>query len=143
MLGDAIKHYRNFNNLTQHELAKLVSCSVDSVRRWETNLREPRASELKSLCKTFKCSETELLNWPSSSSIRVTLSYDWDKYEKGEINMSGNDFEVFLGKNGEISLKGAAKFISRETVEDFLAQVRLQVETAFDAQVKRGVIQPA
>lgn len=55
--------------------------------------------------------------------------------------MTGNEFDVFLGRNGEISLKGAGKLTTREAVEDFLSRVRLQVEADFDAQIKRGAIQ--
>ena len=142
MLGEAIKRYRNEKNITQQELAKLIPCSVDSIRRWEANLREPRASDLQRLCEVLGCTKSELLNGPKDGKIKITLSYDWEKFEKGEIDMTGNEFDVFLGKDGEVGIKGAGKMTTREAVEDFLSRVRLQVETAFEAQVKRGAIQP-
>lgn len=55
--------------------------------------------------------------------------------------MTGNEFEVILGKKGEIGLKGAGLVTSREAIEEFLANIRLQVESAFEAQVKRGAVQ--
>lgn len=142
MLGEAIKRYRTEKNMTQQELAKLIPCSVDSIRRWEANVREPRTSDLQRLCEVLGCTESELLNGPNEDKIKVTLSYDWEKFEKGEINMTGNEFDVFLGKDGEVGLKGAGMLTTREAVEDFLSRVRLQVETAFEAQVKRGAVQP-
>ena len=138
-----LKEARKRAGLTQEELSEQINVSITTVRRWEWGTRSPRVDELRRIAQKLNIPEEELLYGANDGKIRVTLSYDWDKYEKGEINMSGNDCEVFLGKNGEISLKGAAKFMSRETVEDFIAQVRLQVETAFDAQVKRGAIQSA
>ena len=39
--------------------------------------------------------------------------------------MPGTEFDVFLGKNGEIGLKGYGKLTSCEALEEFLANVRL------------------
>ncbi len=73
MLGEAIRHYRNMNNMTQQELAKIISCSIDSVRRWEANTREPRTSELQKLCEAFHCTESELLNGPVKQEFEVKI----------------------------------------------------------------------
>ena len=121
----------------------MIPCSIDSIRRWETNLREPRASDLVRLCEVLQCSESELLNGPSDGKIKVTISYDWDKFEKGEINMDGNLFELFMGKLGEIGIKGAGLLKSVEEKEELKQRICADIDNMFDLQVKRGAIQPA
>ena len=73
MLGEAIRHYRQKKNMTQQELAKIISCSVDSVRRWETNVREPRTTEFQRLCAALDCSESELLNGTVKQEFEVKI----------------------------------------------------------------------
>lgn len=73
MLGEAIRHYRNKKNMTQQELAKLIPCSVDSIRRWEANAREPRTSDLQRLCEVFGCTEAELLNGTAKQEFEVKI----------------------------------------------------------------------
>ena len=73
MLGEAIKRYRSRLNMTQQELAKLIPCSIDSVRRWETNTREPRASDLIRLCEVLQCTEAELLNSSDKQELEVKI----------------------------------------------------------------------
>ena len=138
-----LRELREKQNMTQEELAEAIKCHVNTIRRWELGYREPKASDIAKLAEALNCTEQELLNGENKNKIKISLSYDWDKYEKGDINMTGNEFDVFLGKDGEIGLKGAGKLTTREAVEDFLSRVRLQVETCFEAQVKRGAIQLA
>ena len=57
--------------------------------------------------------------------------------------MDANDFEVILGSNGKIGLKGAGMIISHEAIEEFLGRVRNELEIALDAQVRRGAVQGA
>ena len=73
MLGEAIRHYRSRLNMTQQELAKLIPCSIDSIRRWETNTREPRTSDLVRLCEVLQCTEAELLNGSSQQEFEVKI----------------------------------------------------------------------
>lgn len=138
-----IREYRKRKNITQAELADKIGVHENTLRRWENGDFEPRSNDLQKLCDVLDCTEVELLNGPNKNKIKISLSYDWEKYEKGEINMTGNEFDVFLGRDGEIGLKGAGKLTTREAVEDFLSRVRLQVEAGFEAQIKRGAIQLA
>ena len=128
--------------LSQEELAERVGVHLNTISQWENGAYIPKTMKLKKLAEALNVTESELLNGPKDSKIKITLSYDWEKFEKGEIDMTGNEFDVFLGKDGEVGIKGAGKMTTREAVEDFLSRVRLQVETAFEAQVKRGAIQP-
>ena len=73
MLGEAIKHYRSRLNMTQQELTKLIPCSIDSIRCWETNTREPRTSDLVRLCEVLQCTEAELLNGSSQQEFEVKI----------------------------------------------------------------------
>ena len=116
---------------------------LNTISTWENGIYTPKTEKLKKLAEALCCTEAELLNGPNENKIKISLSYDWEKYEKGEINMTGNEFDVFLGRDGEIGLKGAGKLTTREAVEDFLSHVRLQVEAGFEAQIKRGVVQLA
>ncbi len=73
MLGEAIRHYRNKLNMTQQELAKQIPCSIDSIRRWETNIREPRTSDLVRLCEVLQCSEADLLSGSNQQEFEVKI----------------------------------------------------------------------
>ncbi len=143
MLGNSIRHYRRQKKLTQQELAQLVSCSIDSVKRWENGVREPKASDIKKLCAVLECTESDLLNGPNDGKIRITLSYDWEKFQKGELEMDGNLFEVFLGGHGEVGIKGSGLPKSREELEELKQRMCKELDKAFDYQLERGAIQLA
>lgn len=133
---------RKREKLSQSRLAELVGVSFMTVRRWESGEIIPRINEVKRLAEVLHIPVDELLNGTNKDKVRVVLAYDWDKYEGG-IDMAMNEFDVVLGKDGSIGLKGSGKLTSREAIEEFLANVRLQVESAFEAQIKRGAIQPS
>ena len=138
-----IRDFRARKGISQEQLADLVKVSVMTVRRWEWGQRVPRLEEIKNLAEALEVTVEELLNGPRNDKVKVVLSWDWQKYEEGGIDMTGNEFDVFLGKGGEIGLKGSGLLTSREAVEEFLANIRLQVESAFEAQLKRGAISEA
>ena len=136
-----IKQYRKKAGLTQPDLAQLLGVSFSTLRRWEAYGGQPRADELKKLCEVLGCTESELLNGPSDGKVKITLVYDWTHMEGGKIDMNGNDFELILGSNGQIGLKGAGKLTSADAIDEFLSRVREQLTIALDAQIKRGVVQ--
>ena len=57
--------------------------------------------------------------------------------------MGENKFKLVLGEDGEIGINGIGRLTSREAIDEFLGRVREQLEIALDAQIRRGVIQPA
>ena len=59
--------------MTQQELAKLIPCSIDSIRRWETNTREPRISDLVRICEVLGCSEVDLLSGSDQQEFEVKI----------------------------------------------------------------------
>ena len=52
-LGARLREARKAAGLYQEELARRVGVSVDTVRRWESGAREPRASDLQSLARVL------------------------------------------------------------------------------------------
>ena len=140
-LEENIKFFRKNNRLTQEKLAELVDCSVDTLQRWENGTREPRASDIKKLCEILHCTEAELLNGAGSESSKITLSYDWKKYQEGDLDMTGKGYELFLGADGVIGLKGSMLLKSKEAIKDCIAAIEEQLTVADEAQERRGVLQ--
>ena len=136
-----IKLLRKSRGITQEELSERIGVHENTIRLWEKGLREPRSSDISKLCEVLCCTESELLNGPSDGKVKITLVYDWTHMEGGKIDMNGNDFELILGSNGQIGLKGAGKLTSAEAIEEFLSRVKEQLTIALDAQIKRGVVQ--
>jgi len=139
-LGEMIKAFRKKSGLTQLELAELLKVSFSTLRRWEVYGVQPRADEVKRLCDVFHCTETELLSGSVEERSKITLSYDFEKFEKGDVDMTGKGYDIFLGAEGVIGFKGSMLFNSREAIEDCLTTMREQLMIAYDAQVRRGAI---
>ncbi len=131
---------RKQQGLTQNELAEMVGISMNSLARYERGEVQPPVKIGIAIAKALHVDLIELFEGIKNKKTKITLSYDWDKYEKGELDMLGREFDVFLGKNGAIGLKGSRVLRTREAVEEFLSEIRLQVESAFEAQVKRGTV---
>ena len=145
-ISERIRELRKKQRLNQFELSEAIQVSVDSVRRWESNKREsnkqfPRADELSRLALVLGVTVDELLNGPSEDKVEIVLSWNWEDMKKGEINMEENKFKLILGSDGMVGLHGAGRITSREAIDEFLRRVRSELEVAFDAQVRRGVIQ--
>ena len=68
-----IRFFRKKNKLTQEKLSELVSCSVDTLQRWENGTREPRVSDITKLCKILHCTEVELLNGLQDNKVELVL----------------------------------------------------------------------
>ena len=124
-------------------MAEMVDIGVNSLARYERGEIKPSIKIANAIAEALGVTVEELLNGPRNDKVKVVLTWDWQKYEEGGIDMTGNEFDVFLGKGGEIGLKGSGLLTSREAVEEFLANIRLQVESAFEAQLKRGAISEA
>lgn len=117
MLGEAIKHYRKQNNLTQQELADAIPCSIDSVRRWENGTREPRASDIKKLSQALNCTEADLLNGRVKQEFEVKILMG----VKSLSNVAGleiTDDSFFYGVDDEKPQIHIGGRINIATVED-------------------------
>ena len=113
------------------------------ISRYERNTATPTLDTVRRLALGLEITVDELLNGPNEDKVKITLVYDWSHMKEGNIDMNGNDFELILGSQGQIGLKGAGMLTSPEAIDDFLARVREQLEIALDAQVRRGAIQGA
>ena len=101
IIKNAIRHHRKRVGLTQLRLSEAVKCSIDSVRRWESGQREPRASEIAKLCEVLGVSEAELLRGPQSKEWRIEVVFrreeDW---EMNTVDMSASAPNLFLVQVG-------------------------------------------
>ena len=68
-----IKRLRKAIGLTQEELSERIGVHENTIRLWEQGLREPRLSDMKKLCEALGCSESELLNGPSSENWELRI----------------------------------------------------------------------
>ena len=139
-LNERIKFFRKQNKLTQEKLSELLSCSIDTLQRWENGTREPRVSDISRLCEVFHCTEMELLSESLDDKCQLVVSWNWDDFKKGEINMNEEKFKLILGGDGKVGVSGAAMIKTREALEEFMTRIRSELEIAFETQVRRGVI---
>ena len=111
--------------MTQQELAKLIPCSIDSIRRWETNSREPRTSDLVRLCEVLQCSESELLNGPTKQEFEVKIVMGVKNLPNvAELETASNTF-LFGVEDDEpqIHLAGKVRIGTPEERENALAEI--------------------
>lgn len=62
MLGDRIKKMRNYENITQQELAEKLMVSKSTIGMWENNKREPDIETIQRIAAVFDYPVTFLLN---------------------------------------------------------------------------------
>ena len=142
-INEQIKKLRKQRNFNQYELSEIIGVSVDTVRRWEKGSQVPRADELIHLASALSVTVSELLNGPDNGKIKITLSYDWTRYEKGEVDMNGNLFELFMGTEGQLGLKGAGLPKTREELKELKDRLCADLDNMFELQLQRGAIQTA
>ena len=86
-----LKEWRTKLGLSQFALSEKVGVHENTVRRWESGQREPRASEIVRLCEVLGVSEAELLNGPAEETREFTLIYDREGDLRMEVlNMAAN-----------------------------------------------------
>ena len=91
------------------------------------------------LSKDF-ISVDELLNGLESERPKVTLSYDWKKFEEGDVDMTGMGYDIFLGADGVVGIKGSRLLKSKEAIKSFIAEIEEQLTIGYEAQERRGAI---
>ena len=129
--------------MTQSDLADLVSVAQSSLARYENGTMRPTLEVVKKIANVLEVSVDELLNDFVEERPKITLSYDWEKFEKGDVDMTGKGYDIFLGGDGIIGFKGSMLLKSKEAIEDCLAVMREQLTVAYEAQERRGVLQEA
>jgi transcriptional regulator with XRE-family HTH domain len=136
-MSNAVRHYRERAHLTQIELANQIGVSVDSIRRWESGLREPRASDIKKLCEVLGCSEAELLNGPRANEVEIRViieaTNNWE-VEKLNLTDSGpSTFSIHIGPS-KVGVYVSGKFDGVNDLDDIFARARKAAERALSDQ---------
>lgn len=138
-IGARLRELRRAVSMRQEDLADKIGVAKKTLQRWEYGETSPKASELALICQVLGTTEAELLHGPKSEQVKITLVWDRKDVE-GEINMNGNGFSLFLGDDGTVGIKGAAKFTSREALKEAAAKILKELELGYDFQVQRGLI---
>ena len=138
-----LRWIREDRGLTLQQVEGLTGISFNTISRYERGVISPNIDTALKIAKALGVTVDELFNEPNDGKIKVTISYDWEKFEKGEINMDGNLFELFMGKLGEIGIKGAGLPKNVEEKEELKRKICADIDSMFELQVKRGAIQPA
>ena len=60
-IGEKLRELRIDKGLSQKQLSCQTNISQPTLARWELGISEPRASEIKTLCKFFHISADELI----------------------------------------------------------------------------------
>lgn len=120
-----IKKWRKQAGLTQEKLADLVNVHLNTLSRWESGQREPRASEIAKLCEVLGVSEAELLRGPAEEDWVLEIKAGG----KEVINMDkaiGCISSVNCGSDGAVlTLGGRYETFQDETkFEGLIAQLR-------------------
>ena len=66
-----------------------------------------------------------------------------NKMKEGEIDMDSNGFDLFLGKNGFIGLRGGVMLSAERTIDDVMTEIRKELERGLAMQIERGTLQQA
>ena len=136
-----LRTLRKKAGLTQEELGAGIGVSVMTIRRWEWEEQFPRMDDIRRLAAVLHVSEAELLSG-AKEEIRITLHYH-EMEEGGDIEMDKNKFDLYMGANGSLGIRGGAKFASIEDIDGFLAKAREQLVEAFSFQQSRGAVATA
>ena len=82
--GKIIKRLRVENNMTQENLAEILSISPQAISRWETNMAMPDISLIAPLCNLFNVTSDELLEIDAAhrKSAVIEISNASDKYSQ-------------------------------------------------------------
>ncbi len=131
---------RKKKGYTQIELANKAGIASNSLARYERGEMQPTIEVVKLLADNLGVTVDELLNGPRDGKIELVVSWNWEDYKKGEINMFDEKFLMVLGTDGRVGLQGAGTVTNKATLEEFLGRVREQLEIALDAQIRRGVV---
>lgn len=74
-VSNRIKYYRKKNNLTQSQLAELISVSSQAISKWETGVGSPDISLIVPIAKALRISTDELLGYNENMN---TVKEEWD-----------------------------------------------------------------
>jgi len=76
-ISDKIKFYRKKSNLTQGQLAELISVSPQAISKWETGIGSPDLSMIVPLAIALRISTDELLEYKDGINLNTVRS-EWN-----------------------------------------------------------------
>lgn len=100
-LGQQIKKYRKLQNLTQKELATIMSRSTALIGFWETNSREPSYKDLYKLSEVLNVDISILLNNPPSFSNTDTYSLNQSEVLRPILGVVKAGYDMYCEENIE------------------------------------------
>jgi transcriptional regulator with XRE-family HTH domain len=77
VFGERLKKTRKQKGLRQVDLAGMLSVSIDTITRWENNLREPRASELEKIAAVLDTTVDYLLGGNEKAYMDESVFKQW------------------------------------------------------------------
>lgn len=75
MFGKKIREYREENDLTQTELAKLLNTTQSTIGKYEREELEPNINAIKNLCRIFNITADELLGFNDETGAKTYGNY--------------------------------------------------------------------
>jgi transcriptional regulator with XRE-family HTH domain len=108
-----------------------------TIRRWETGLREPRASDIQKLCEVLGVSEAELLNGPTDEGYTVTLKFVETLEGVNDEMMVNGKGAVTLADDGTVIASHFGKLFSREDKATILAALEEKLDEALETIKRR------
>lgn len=112
--------------MTQEKLADLVSVHLNTLSRWESGQREPRASEIAKLCEVLGVSEAELLRGPAEEKWVLEIKVADSKEEVIDMTGTMPCVAAITGTQSGANLQLSAKwetFRDDAKFQDFIDQV--------------------
>ena len=112
--------------LSQFALSEKVGVHENTVRRWESGQREPRASEIAKLCDVLGVSEAELLRGPTEEKWVLEIKVADSKEEVIDMTGTMPCVAAITGTQSGANLQLSAKwetFRDDAKFQDFIDQV--------------------
>ena len=93
--GERLRQLRKQAGLTQESLAEILNLSYMTIRRWEAEKIIPRVDEVRRIAEVLGCTESELLNGPSTDSWELKLVVSKTN-EGGTVDMTSSKSSAVL-----------------------------------------------
>lgn len=129
-----LRKYREKANLTQSRLAERLGVVEMTIRRWESGLREPRASDIKKLAEVLGVSDAELLNGPEKRRLEIIIDLEGDETMEAEAIKCNSTFVGYRKSDDSLIFRGAVPMGNasiEEIVEETVQAIEEELWAAF------------
>lgn len=121
-----LKEWRTKSGLSQFELSEKAGVHENTIRRWESGQREPRASEIAKLCEVLGVSVDDLLRGPAEERWVLEIKVADSKEEVIDMTGTMPCVAAITGTQNGANLQLSAKwetFRDDAKFQDFIDQV--------------------